>query len=62
VESFGHLIQVEADESDYGVSGYRHLKTVGRNRGLKVTGRFARRFVPSYLDRRVEYEGGNYAQ
>ena len=30
--------------------------------GSNVTGRLARKVVPAYLQRRVEYEGGNYAQ
>jgi len=55
-------MQVEAGESDDSASSYRHLKTDSRKRRLEVTGRFARELVPSYLQSRVEYEGGNYAQ
>jgi len=61
-ETSGHIMQVEAGESDDGAQGYRHSKPSSRNGGSKVTGRFARRLVPSYLQSRVEYEGGNYTQ
>ena len=55
-------MQVEAGGSDDGASGYRHLKTDSQKGGSDVTGRFARKLLPSYLLSRVEYEGGNYAQ
>jgi len=55
-------VQVEAGESGYGALGYRHLKTECLKLGSNVTGRFARKLVPSDLQRRVGYEGGNYAQ
>jgi len=55
-------MQVEAGQSDDSASGYRHLRTGSQTSGLKVTGRFARKLVPSCLQSRVEYEGGNYAQ
>jgi len=55
-------MQVEAGESDNGAQGYRLLKTGSRRSGSRVTGRFARQLVPSYLPSRVEHEGGNYAQ
>jgi len=55
-------MQVEAGESDNGAEGYRDLKTGSLKTRLKVTGRFARRLVPWYLQSRVEHEGGNYAQ
>jgi len=55
-------MQVEAGESDDGALGYRRLKTASRKVGSNVTGRFARKLVPSYPQSREEYEGGNYAQ
>jgi len=55
-------MQVEASESDDSAESYRHVKTDSRNGRSKVTGRFARKLVPLYLQSRVEYEGGNYAQ
>jgi len=55
-------MQVEAGESDDGAYSYRHLKTDGRKGRSKVTVRFARKLVHSYLQSRVEYEVGNYAQ
>ena len=60
--TFGRLMQVEAGESDDGGSSYRHSKTGRRKSGSQVTGRFARKLVPSDLQSRVDYEGGNYAQ
>jgi len=47
--------------------GRRHirlqpLKTDSRKSGSTVTGHFASSLVPSYLQRRVEYEEGNYTQ
>jgi len=55
-------MQVEAGESEDGANGYRHLKRDSRSSGSDVKGRFARKVVPSYLQSRVEYAGGNYAQ
>jgi len=55
-------MQAEAGESDDGAKSYRHLKTGSQKSGSKVMRRFARKLVPSYLQSRVEYEGGNYAQ
>jgi len=55
-------MEVEAGESDDGASGYKHLKTDSWRSGSKITGRFARKLVPSYQLSRVEYEGANYAQ
>ena len=40
-------MHVEAGESGDGAWGYKHLKTDVRKSGLKVTGRFARKLVPS---------------
>jgi len=55
-------MQVGAGESEDGAQGYKRLETDCRKSRSQVTGRFARRLVPSYLHTRVEYEGGNYAQ
>jgi len=52
----------ETGESDDGAQGYRHRKRGPRNSGSKVPERFALKLVPSYLQSREEYEGGNYTQ
>jgi len=55
-------MHVEPGESVDGTQGYRHLKTDSQKGWSKVTGHFARRLVPSYLQIHVEYEEGNYAR
>jgi len=57
-----HHMQVEAGGEDEGASGYSHLKTDSRESGSKVTGYFAYKLGPSFLQTRVRDEGGYYAQ
>ena len=52
----------EAGEWEDGAPCCRHLKTGSWKGGSKVTGHLARKVGPSYLPRRVWYEGGAYAQ